>query len=376
MTSVELPSIHDLPPLEQGGPIARTGFMYQDHVAARFCIEMLRNPTLIDVWCETLDDITLLWSAPGGGLTVEFVQVKSSDHGQMWSIALICADGNKSLVARSLAQHRCHEPCCFRIVTRVGVNLDLRVLLLEREHKDRHVANPSVRELHADVEKRLGGFCSAAGWSASAWIGNTLWDVSESEDAIRARNLLELERWLEASGEPLFIDQRGELYNHILASVMRASALTHKDADKKKFLRGPYGASVMSEVGRLKGQAPTKAGQILTGKMETAKLDTSAVQNAETLRLAYRRRTITPKYQQEEDYKEAEMELTAVLQGLVARLDAGLIDMNGAAFHAKCLDAAQGVRTQFPNVDLRFLFGSMYSMADRCRHRFVRAGML
>lgn len=131
----------------------------------------------------------------------------------------------------------------------------------------------------------------------------------------------------------------------------------------------------MSEVQRLKGQAPTKAGNTLTGKMETAKLDASAIQNALTLRLEYRRRTITPKYQQEDVYKNAEMELTAVLQGLVARLDAGLIDMNGPAFHARCLDAAEGVRNQFPNVDLSFLCGSMYSMADRCRHRFVRAGM-
>jgi Cap4, dsDNA endonuclease domain len=116
MLAAELPSIHALTPLEQGGPTARAGFLYQDHVAARFCIEMLRNPNLAAVWCETLDDITLLWTPSGGGVTVEFVQVKSIDLGQMWSIALICEGGKKSLVAHSLAQHRCHEPCCFRVV--------------------------------------------------------------------------------------------------------------------------------------------------------------------------------------------------------------------------------------------------------------------
>jgi hypothetical protein len=36
MLSRELPSIHNLVPLEQGGPTARAGFLYQDHVAARF----------------------------------------------------------------------------------------------------------------------------------------------------------------------------------------------------------------------------------------------------------------------------------------------------------------------------------------------------
>ena len=139
MLSVELPSIHDLVPLEQGGPTARTGFLYQDHVGARFCIQMLRNPNLAAVWCETLDDITLIWNTPGGE-TVEFVQVKSNDLDQMWSIALICDGGKKSLVAHSLAQHRCHEPCCFRVVTRVGVMAELRVLLLGRDHKNRCVA--------------------------------------------------------------------------------------------------------------------------------------------------------------------------------------------------------------------------------------------
>jgi hypothetical protein len=84
MLAGQLPSIHNLPPLEQGGPIARAGFLYQDHIGARFCIEMLRNAKLAGVWCETLDDLTLIWT-DGGQPTVEFVQVKSNDLGQMWT---------------------------------------------------------------------------------------------------------------------------------------------------------------------------------------------------------------------------------------------------------------------------------------------------
>jgi hypothetical protein len=371
-----LPSIYDLSPLEQGGPLARTGFLYQDHVAARFCIDMLRNPKLLEVWCETLDDITLIWAIDGGGVTVEFVQVKSNELDQMWSIALICDGGTKSIVARSLAQHRCHEPCCFRVVTRIGVMAELRVLQLGREHKDRCVANAVVRTLHEEVEKRLDGCHSDGGWSPSAWVGNTLWDVAESEDAIRASNLLQLDEWLDDIGETLFFDQRGELYNRVLASVVKASALKKEHADKKKLLREPYRSWVLSEVHRVKGQAPSKGGKILTGKMQSALIDGSAIQNALTLRLAYRRRTLSPKYQQEDDFKDAEMELTAVLQSLLARLDAGLIDMNGTAFHANCLTAAEGVKEQFPKVGLSFLHGSMYTMTDRCRHRFVPVGVL
>ena len=71
---MNLASIHSLVPFEQGGPIARTGFLYQDHVAARFCIEMLSEGSIEEVWCETEDDITLLWGT-GGTTVVEFVQV-------------------------------------------------------------------------------------------------------------------------------------------------------------------------------------------------------------------------------------------------------------------------------------------------------------
>jgi hypothetical protein len=75
-------SIRELEPLETGGAEARQGLCIQDHVAAQFCIEMLRSPSLKEVWCETHDDVTLLW-ATGGSERVEFVQVKSHELDQL-----------------------------------------------------------------------------------------------------------------------------------------------------------------------------------------------------------------------------------------------------------------------------------------------------
>ena len=63
-------SIHDLEPLEQGGVIARQGFSYQDHVAVGYLLDMANNSaagrTLVAVWCEADDDITLIWQRDGG----------------------------------------------------------------------------------------------------------------------------------------------------------------------------------------------------------------------------------------------------------------------------------------------------------------------
>jgi hypothetical protein len=371
----ELPSIHDIGPLEEGGPVARAGFLYQDHVAARFCIEMLGNKNLVGVWCETLDDITLLLLDGHGNLIIEFVQVKSNELTQMWSVALLCEDGKASILAHSLAQHRCKEPCCFRIVTRIGVNEELSLLVLKPGHQDRCIGNEKVRLLHEDIENRLGGFCSPAGWSASSWLGHVQWDVAESESALENANLLSLDRWLEENGEPLFNDQRAELHSHILGRVVQASALKKEHAADKKFDKDSYRAWVLDEVQRIRGHSTTKAGTILKGKMAKAQIAESSIQNALELRLAYRQHVIQPKYQQERDYRYADLELRAALQHLVAQLDAGLLVANGPTFHAMCLETAGGVRDQYTRVGLSFLHGSMYSMTDRCRHRYLPAGV-
>ena len=70
--------IRELKPLNKGGVIARGGFSFQDHVALSFCLEMAMSSDLNEVWCETHDDITLIWCRSGID-EVEFVQVKG--HG-------------------------------------------------------------------------------------------------------------------------------------------------------------------------------------------------------------------------------------------------------------------------------------------------------
>jgi len=85
------PSIHDesIAPLETGGVVARDGFDFQDHVVARFCLELLTNFDLLEVWCESQDDITLIWGIDGNQIN-EFVQVKGNKLAQFWSTSLLC----------------------------------------------------------------------------------------------------------------------------------------------------------------------------------------------------------------------------------------------------------------------------------------------
>src|SRR5262245_14148823 len=124
MSSSPLKSIFDLEPLEQGGQIARSGFSFQDHVAAHLALEMIADASLREVWCETQDDVTLIWQTNPSSIEVEFVQVKSNDLNQLWTAAKVCErdkpkesqsasgkDGaGRSIIERSFANDRCLEP--------------------------------------------------------------------------------------------------------------------------------------------------------------------------------------------------------------------------------------------------------------------------
>lgn len=370
-----LPSIHALTPLEEGGAIARTGFLYQDHVAAGFCIQMLADPSLSEVWCETEDDVTLLWALSTSTL-VEYVQIKSDSPTQLWSIALLCSGGAvSSIVAKSLKHDRCSEDCCFRVLTRTDINHQLRPLLLPRDHADRGLGNLAMREIHQKVCEALGNTQSEKGRSASHWVADTIWEVGESERSIINANNLELERYLEKEGEPLFSDQRQELYDHILLRVQRASFPKWTNGGAaKKISSAAFRKWLLEEVNRLKGNSSAKGGENLARKMADANLPAATIENANRLRIGYRLHTLSPKYQQDGGLRSAELEVTAVMQELLSNLDAGNISETGAKFHARCLTALNEIKSAFPAADLSFLQGALYTATDRCRHRFLSAG--
>lgn len=106
--------------------------------------------------------------------------------------------------------------------------------------------------------------------------------------------------------------------------------------------------------------------------MKAALLPSESIHNADELRRAYRTRILDPKYQND-DVRSAELEVAAVLQHLLSDLDAGNIADTGQQFHARCLGALSSVRLKFPDADMSFLQGALYSSTDRCRHRFLRA---
>lgn len=359
--------------MEEGGAVARTGFIYQDHIAAHFCLRMLSDDTLREIWCEAEDDLTLIW-LEADGEWVELIQVKSDKPDQLWTVALVCADHPGSIAARSLAHDRCAEPCRFRLVTLADIHSDLAVLKLPIGHADRTLANDKLRALHKAVSLKLGDLLSPRQRSASHWVGDLVWTVAESEAAVRNANLLALDKWLEDNGEVLFSDQRDELYERILRRIMSASRTKWKDGpETKKFLRDLFILWLKRQIAAVKGASTGKAGEVLRYKMTVAGLEAGVIDMAEDLRRRYRRLELDPKYMGGSETAELEAEALATLNQLVSRLDRGAIEADGVAFHGACLEALAGLRASHPEARLGALQAIMYIAADRCRHRFVPA---
>src|ERR1700722_191557 len=83
-------SVEDATPSEEGGPIARTGFNYQDEIAVGYLLDMLEDPSILKVHCETHDDIILVSRSSSTQVVAEYVQVKGSEEDKYWSVADLC----------------------------------------------------------------------------------------------------------------------------------------------------------------------------------------------------------------------------------------------------------------------------------------------
>jgi hypothetical protein len=86
----EWPSIDDHQPDEEGGPTARSGLAYQDEIVVGIFLDMIADPSIQKVHCETHDDIVVKRLAADVD-TVEYVQVKSNEPDKLWSVADIRA---------------------------------------------------------------------------------------------------------------------------------------------------------------------------------------------------------------------------------------------------------------------------------------------
>jgi hypothetical protein len=346
---------------------------------------MLKAPELCQVWCENQDDITLIWRRQGGE-EAEFVQVKSNEPDQLWSIAMLCCREKKaqnptglgtSILERSLAYDRCCEPCRFRLVTCRPIKDELKLLGYPLDSAYRQGAKEDMQKLEQAVVAYVGGFLSSNKRDHSFWLSMAFWDVRHSLQGIKNQNLLELQALIEKDGEPLFRDQLEELYSSLLSKVrVAASARWDIDRSAKKIVRDDLVAWFQVTVAVLRHPVASGSGKALRGKLEAAGLPVDVIDAALGLRRDYRKESLTPKYTDDAGRELIEGEVSAVLLTLRSRLDAGNLEDTGVRFHSRCLDDLgnlHGTLPVTPRPPLALVHGCMYVITDRCGHRFRRA---
>ena len=146
---------------------------------------MLVSGGLEAVWCETLDDVTLIWPE-----AVEFVQVKAENLEQLWSPALLYARTGKkvgsSVLEKLLANDRCREPCRLRLVTRRPAVKELRVLEAPLSAEARRQGSEEMTSLCEKLEANLEGVESSNGHGPTWWAEHTVWEAGHSEESYSA----------------------------------------------------------------------------------------------------------------------------------------------------------------------------------------------
>jgi len=375
----ELLSIDDACPSEEGGPIARIGFNYQDEIAVGFFIEMLEDADLIRIHCETHDDIALVYcSSDGNQVRVEYVQVKASEQDKHWSLADVCKLVNgsgTSIVERSLGRDRLKEASSFRLVTLRQVSNDLKPLTFRPSSPGRTLAADQLTGIVEELRKRFPKLLSPKGNSVEFWVDNCHWDESFDEPTVRKSNLLRLIKLSQSHGRMLLVEQ-AELILEDLRNWAKSAASAKWIPDREKKIISKQQIQAWWEARRKAIEdGATNSGGNLVRKLKDAGCSEAVINMAREMRLDYLAEVKSPNYLEEGGSARLMRQVMSKVSTLQANYIAGALAETPKEFHAGCLTGMDllgvpkiaGAEDQSP-----LLKGCMYDIADRCLLRFTR----
>lgn len=341
---------------------------------------MLEDQSILKVHCETHDDILVMRTTPGAPTIVaEFIQVKSNEPDQLWSPAKLCApkikDGADSIFETSLSRD-CHsEEPRFRLVTLRDVHSSLRFLTYAIGHGARAPGQPCFNEMVAELKKRCPNAKSPKGNGASFWLERCFWDCRGNEKSIQNNNTLRLLQLARDEERLLLTDHALVLLDELRSRAKAAaSAKWVPDRDKKIILRAELRAWWEQRTAEILSAAIDVSGRTLAEKMEAAGLPPDLIELARELRRDYSEAVRSARYLELDQGQQLARRVKAEMASLRSRVAAGELDVDGAALHARYLQAIDAIEAALPAGSLdrpAFLKGCLYDIADRCLLRFT-----
>jgi len=189
-----------LRPSNKGGPAARQGFKYQDHVAASFVLKMLADSNYLQVECETADDIVAVYYL-GETLVNEYIQVKTTEDDKKWNLdqstKLDNRKPNTSLFQKSLLCDKRLGGARFRIVSKRDVANVLRCFTVELEKR---ILPDEATSRGAKLAEKFSKTLSDQKRDFNYWADNFVWQVCGAQDSMEALNIKLLSELAEQYG--------------------------------------------------------------------------------------------------------------------------------------------------------------------------------
>ncbi|WP_346910911.1 Hachiman antiphage defense system protein HamA [uncultured Roseibium sp.] len=220
---------------DAGGVAGRRGQKHQDHVAASFVIDMLSDPSMLQIECETADDVTIRWIIDDVAIN-EYVQVKTTDGDTKWSVKeLTDRDKNRpgtSIAERSLNCDAHDEAPLFRLVTVREPRGNLAHFKIPRSN--RADSADSMALATAPFLKKYPGFKSKNQRTLADWARCLLWQVEHSMDKLADRNKLELLKLAGRDGERPNFSEVEASYSALLSMVIDAGDASRVSEPAKK----------------------------------------------------------------------------------------------------------------------------------------------
>lgn len=235
--TTSLPSVFEADPPETGGVANRQGGDFQDHVAAKYCLEMLDSDGISEVWHEYQDDVTVI-HGEGENAIAEYIQVKKTDE-SLWSLAVVTQrdiQTNKktnrrekiigsSVMEKNLANDSKHHKSLFRIVTAKEVADDLKLLKYPRDSIARKPSSPKMIKLIDALTAKVGDYKSAKGNGCDFWAYSVVWDVYTSAELLASHNKVVLRRVAEKHKFNLLNVECDAVYLAICERVRKAGRI-------------------------------------------------------------------------------------------------------------------------------------------------------
>jgi hypothetical protein len=373
----EFPSVADVKPNEEGGPIARVGFNYQDYIAVSFLIDMLENSTIQQIHCETHDDIVLLYvENESGNRVAEYVQVKANEGDKLWSTADLCnaRSGKKSIFETSLGHDKHAESSAFRIVTLLPVVGELKILTFKKNSPGRAIDGERFTSLSDELIRRFPEINSPKGNGVAYWLQNCHWDERHDELAIKRDNLIRLIKLGMLKG--LLVEHCDSLLTELLTWVQAAGAAKwDSDRAKKIILREDLVAWWERRTEEVCSGFTILTGGKLKAKMTAAGLS-AYIGLAMDLRRSYSDDARTPRYMEPDEGERIQGRVKAEALSMRVGFDSGEIAQDPQSFHAYCLKRMDFLNEQrpagLPDHSV-YLKGCLYDIVDRCLFRFDKS---